>query len=71
MMAKLEAKFFDDAGIKELYQQLHSLETDKKPFDEKFTSELKLPGLNLNWFAKFGILNGQPTGIYATRFLKV
>jgi bifunctional non-homologous end joining protein LigD len=33
---------FNDAGIKELYQQLHSLETVKKPFDEKVHQRSKV-----------------------------
>ncbi|MEO6850643.1 MAG: DNA ligase D, partial [Mucilaginibacter sp.] len=33
---------FNDAGIKELYNQLHPLETDKMPFDEKVNHKTKI-----------------------------
>lgn len=33
---------FSDAGIKELYEKMHPLETDKKPFEEKISRKNKI-----------------------------
>jgi len=33
---------FNDAGIKELYEKMHPLETDQKPFDEKISRRSKI-----------------------------
>jgi bifunctional non-homologous end joining protein LigD len=36
---------FNDAGIKELYEKMHPLETDQKPFDEKISRRTKITWL--------------------------
>jgi bifunctional non-homologous end joining protein LigD len=49
---------FNDAGIKELYEKLHPLETDKKPFDEKILRKSKVTWLKPKlvcevWYAEW------------------